>query len=306
MNIQEQADNMKNLLKEKEFVTEDGEIIKLHENTIKELSKEIIRENALINSEHKKQSIEGIKIRKCTEEFENEIRERFGNFYFNFYKNIPPNLERQYKFRFIYLCTYLRYEDNRLAYKQENRLYKLIKDDTLMEFLKLSKTDYYRTKNALIEHNLIKIDKDKNIHINNNISFVGKVSEYNNQEYSRVFKETIQELYKKSLPREHKKLGLLIELLPFIHMQYNILCENPTCDLLEDIKPLSIRDVTSKFEFSNVTTLKKQLLNIRAKNKKAIMIFEDYDKQMIAVNPSVFYRGTKQEYLQYLIDLFNI
>ena len=56
----------------------------------------------------------------------------------------------------------------------------------------------------------------------------------------------------------------------------------------------------------NVTSFKKKILGIKCNNKKITMLFEDFDKTMIAINPSVFYRGTRKEALNYLIGLFEI
>jgi len=81
-----------------------------------------------------------------------------------------------------------------------------------MELLQLKEREYYNTKKSLIDNQLISIDEDKNIIINDNISFVGKVAKGTKEDYIRIFKESIKELYKQSLPREHKKLGLFIEL----------------------------------------------------------------------------------------------
>ena len=48
-------------------------------------------------------------------------------------------------------------------YKQQNGLYKLYKENDLMELLKLKRAEYFNTKKALIDNGLIKIDTDKNI-----------------------------------------------------------------------------------------------------------------------------------------------
>ena len=53
------------------------------------------------------------------------------------------------------IIGYLKYNDNRLMYKQKNGLYKLYKEGDLMDLLKLKRAEYFNTKKALIENGLI-------------------------------------------------------------------------------------------------------------------------------------------------------
>lgn len=307
MNINEQLSSIQTILKNNDLVTKDGELIELHDKTIEEISKTILKAEGKSKAENNQKAIEGIKIKQEIDDFEKLIKDTFGQFYFNFYNNIPKELDRQFKFRFIFLCTYLKYNDDRLVKKEDNGRYRLIKEYELQELLKLKKVEYQKTKKVLLENNLISIDKNsKAIHINNKISLNGNIHNKNQTDYVRIFKTSIRELYNSSSPREHKKIDIIIELLPYIHFQYNILCKNPTCELMEDIIPLTVRESMEELKMTNITAFKKSLLSIKANNKKVIMIFEDFDKQMIAINPLVYYRGTRQEALQYLIDLFKI
>lgn len=306
MNINEQLSSIQTILKNNDLVTKDGELIELHDKTIEEISKTILKAEGKSKAENNQKAIEGIKIKQEIDDFEKLIKDTFGQFYFNFYNNIPKELDRQFKFRFIFLCTYLKYDDDRLVNKEDNGRYRLIKEYELQTLLKLSLREYQRTKKEFIDNNLIYFDDVQAIHINSNISLVGEINKLNQKDYTRIFKKYVRELYDNCLPREHKKIDLIIELLPFVHFQYNIICKNPTCELMEDIMPLTIKEITNQLNMSNPSVFKKSLLSIKANNKKVIMIFEDFDKQMIAINPLVYYRGTRQEALQYLIDLFKI
>lgn len=242
-------------------------------------------------------------------DFENNILHNLGHFYFNFYKKLPNKLDKQYIFRFIYLCTYLKYGDNRLMKRVKQNKYELIKVSDLMDLLKLSRREFFRTKNELESNNLITINEDKTVSMNNKVSFIGKVDKNNKQEYSRIFKEAIQELYNNSTAREHKRLALFIELLPFIHYKYNIICKNPKCELMQDVEPFTIqelRDFTNSYSGKNITRFKNQLLNIFVNNEKAMMMIEDYEKKFLIVNPRIYYKGNNIDDLAYLINLFKI
>lgn len=307
MNINKQKEIIENVLKESNIVTNDGELIEIHDDIINQISSKIIKTTAEKTVEENEVAKKGIQIKKDISEFEQMIKEYFGNFYFNFYNNIPKDLEDQFKFRFIFLCTYLKYNDDRLMIKQSNGLYRLIKEYELMDLLKLNKTEYFKTKKELIQKDLIYIEKEnKSIHINNKISLVGNINNCNSNDYVKIFKNTIRDLYNQSKPREHKKIALLINLLPYVHFQYNIICKNPNCELMEDIRPYTVKEIMDKVGMTHITSFKKRLLGIKCNNQKVTMLFEDFDKTMIAINPKFIYRGTRKEALNYLIGLFGI
>jgi hypothetical protein len=179
-----------------------------------------------------------------------------------------------------------------------------------MELLKLKKSEYYKTKTILTDNKLIDIDSNENIHISNDVSFIGRVSkDKDKQDYTRIFKETIKELYNQSTTREHKKLALFIELLPYIHFKYNIICNNPSCKLIEDVEPLTPKDISNvlqEYNNKNSHLIKKQLLSIHIGNKESILYVERFNKKFFAVNPLIYYKGKRIEDLSFLIELFKI
>lgn len=309
ININERKDNIITIINNTQLATKDGEITNLHDDIKENIAKAIIKSEAeeLTKNEEKKEEYKKYLEEKT--EFQKCIGETFGSFYFNFYNSIPYTLEKQFKFRFIYLCTYLKYNDNRLMYKQDNGLYKLFKVGDLMGLLQLSEREFKKTKKALIDNKLISIDEDKNIIINDKVSFMGEISKYNQREYTRIFKQSIQDLYKNSLPREHKTLALFIDLLPLVHFKYNIICFNPQCELMEDIKPLDIKQISTylkTYTGKNVNSLRNKLLKIKVNLQDVMMYMERDGMKCVVVNPSVYYKGNKIEDLNYLIDLFRI
>lgn len=309
MNIKDKKYNIESVLKTKNIVTIDGEVVKLHEEIIEEISKQIILNEAHKNVETNEKIKKYKEYMQDKSTFELTMNEKLGKFYFNFYNSIPFQLERQFKFRFIYLCTYLKYNDDRIQYKQYNGLYKLYDELDLYKILNLKRTECNKTKDELIKYNLISIDEEKHIHINNTVSTVGNISKSNKTDYIRVFKDTIRYLYENSTPRQHKQLGLFIDLLPFIHFKYNIICKNPTCQLIEDIEPLTVKELAEHLNLytgKNISSFKRKLLSIHIGSKESILFVERFNKKFFVVNPLIYYKGNKIQDLSYLIELFNI
>ena len=141
ININERKNNIINIIDNTNLVTSDGEIINLHDDIKESIAKTIIKLEAEQTTKEIQKKEEYKKYISAKTDFQNCINENFGSFYFNFYNSISPTLERQYKFRFIYLCTYLKYNDNRLMYKQKNELYKLDKEVDLMDLLKVKRAE---------------------------------------------------------------------------------------------------------------------------------------------------------------------
>lgn len=237
--------------------------------------------------------------KKSETEFSQYIDENCGNFYFNYYNKYEVN---QYIFRYMYLCTYMNY-DGYLELgnaKGEGRL--VLKKD-LFEMLNLSERECYNTINYLVENGLLDIS-DKYIKVNSEICIKGKINK--KKEVVRMFNNAIQEIYKKALPKEHKKIALLIKLLPYVHFDKNVICENPNEEYEELIKPLNLTQLANILNYSTTQKLKKGLMNLKVNNEFVIMISKVNNKDMIVINPKVYYKGNKLNEMKGIISLFAI
>lgn len=237
-----------------------------------------------------------------------ELIRKFGGFYFSCYKHLLKlKLDKQYMFRFVYLCTLMNY-DCRVVWgsaKGDNRL-ALEKD--LQEILKLSERECRNTKNELIKHKLIIVNEDKTITINKKYGVRGKIDKRKLQGSVRVMELGIKELYNKAKASEHKRLGLLIEILQYINFNYNILCHNPNESDKSKIKPMNLKELCKVvgYDEKNSNRLKNDLLKIKVNDKSAIAITFIDQGQAISVNPSIYYKGNDMQSLKWLMILFDI
>lgn len=211
-------------------------------------------------------------------------------------------MEGQFLFRFIYLATFMNY-DNLLSDSK-----KLIKEEQLIDILNLGKTEFYKTKKYLIENNFITIQDNKTILVNDKYCKKGKINKTKSIEVVRMFNDAIRELYEKSTPKEHKKLALLLDILPFINLKFNVVCHNPKCEYEENIEPYTMPELCNilGYDKSNASRLKKDLLKLKVNNELVIGIFEKENGKAIYVNPSVYYKGIKMEDIKNLQSMFRI
>lgn len=236
--------------------------------------------------------------------FKEYIKENYGSFYFNFYKEVIDMLKPQNITRALYLSCFANY-NNILVEDNKTRTIPLYEED-LQRILKLSRTETFRTKKDLIESGFLIINEDKTLSINKKYCLKGEVPKRNKNEKVRMFSESIKEIYIKSQPKEHKKISLLFRLLPYINLRWNIVCYNVEEELKEKIIPYRLKSLCEELEQSNVTKFKKDLLSITVGGQPSAILTSVMDKNMITINPRIYYKGTKLEELREIeTDIIN-
>lgn len=295
-------------------VDEDGVCIPI------EQIKEVVRKEVLDELEEMKRSSnkkkESYKKIKSKEDFKVLIDKTLGSFIFshfievlNIFNDEEGNFEGALAFRFIYLCTFIDY-DNKLRWGNNFRgkyRTEMLESD-LKEVLGLSRNQIVKDKQKLIDLVVLKINKDKTMSIDFNYCHKGKYKNSLKGESIRIFENGIQQLYKTSIPKEHKRLGLFIKLIPYLNKENNILCLNPEEEMLIEILPLSIQDICkiTGYAVNNARRLESELLKITVGNEYLMMKHMKYYSVIYSINPKIFYRGSNLENLQSLIDLFYI
>ena len=236
------------------------------------------------------------------------IRAIGGNgFYFKCYKSVLElDIPKQMLFRFTYLCTYLDY-DGKLK-KLINGRKVLILEKELQKLLGLGKTEAIKTKNIFINNGLIFINEDGSISINSKYAIKGEIKKKKSRGSARIMIDGIREIYEKSKPIEHKRLALLIQLLPYVNYNYNIICFNPEEGEKDEIVPMSLKDLCkiTGYDERNRIKLKNELLKITVGGSPVIAVTEIYKGHAISINPRIYYKGNNPRALEWLAVLFDI
>lgn len=227
------------------------------------------------------------------------IAEELGSFYFCKGKTL---IRKEYIFRFLYLCTFMNYK-NYLQLGNGQGESKLIRKKDLIEIFNLSRMEVYNTVKYLESKKMINLDEDEYIKVNSKFCIRGKCKAVDKV---RVFDNAIKELYNNTTGKEHKKIGLLIELLEHLNFSYNVVCKNPKEEDPKLIEPLTLTEITKLLGYSTPQRLKNALFDLRVNGEKVIMVAKFDKGNMIIVNPKVYYRGTKFYDLKGIITLFDI
>lgn len=290
-------------IKEEIIIPSTGVVI-----TLGELKADLMKESAEAESRRQK----GNEIRKSKEEFAVFIDENFGSFFFNKYNKtldkfiVDGKYESAMAFRFLYLCTYMDYE-NKLRFGSEfrgkDRSYMVEKD--LQEVLGLSERETRNTKRFLLDLGVMKVDSEGVLFMDKMYSKKGKITESFNRESTRIFDNNIKEMYLKADAKEHKKLGVFFRLLPMINYKFNVVCHNPKEEDVTKIKPMKQKEI---FEYLGVTkNTYVKLLDIKVNDKYVYAkMSTGAFKGFFVVNPDVYYAGNNIEELKGIMNLFKI
>lgn len=278
---------------------------------------QILKEVLQGKQEAHKRKLEGLDKRKSKEAFNFTVDRYLGSFNFSHYKEVLELMKTDkgvfdgaLAFRFIYLSTFMDFDNNlRFGLKFRNKYREYMTERDLGEVLRLSRNHVTKFKQKMIKLNILSIDKKSGImHINSSFCHKGKLKNSLKGESVRVFEKGIQEIYQNSLPKEHKRLGIMIQLLPYLNVQHNVLCWNPEESEPKSINPLTIQDVCRiiGYEVKNARRLENELLQTTVGEKCMLMKHMKYHSMIYSINPKLFYKGNNIEDLRALINLFEI
>ena len=286
----------------------DDIIDTLHIREISEVTGEIVEYEKAVYSPNGQSKIdENKRIKLSEKELHVYLKEEYGNFFFYFYNVLDKyDIKPQYKVRFLYLASYLDFNNNLLVAKDEYNVKIQLNRQMIKDILKLKDAEFRNTLNVLLECGLL-IKDDKHYKLNTSCGIKGEVKS-SKELYTRVFITSIRQLYDKCKPVNHKQLYYLFKILPHVNINYNIPCNDTQTDIISEVKPYTMKDICKTIGYDSTSTNK--VWNIL----RGFKIGDDYvvckhsiDKdEYITVNPRVYYAGTRIENVRYLMNIFDM
>lgn len=277
---------------------------------------EIISENFVFDTlEDKQRKVRSIKKTKATNDFKELQKEYLGNFIFFIYEHmqeLQKILNDIELVKFIFIGTFV--HDNGALMLDNNITY--INKKTMKQLLGLADKSFYKLFNKLINNKLLSINEDK-IYINPNYVWKGSFIKYKEltnkkiKNFTRIYIQTIRDLYMNTPVKSHKKIAIIYKLLPYINYEYNILCFNPDEKDGTKLEAMTIKDVLIilGYDKSHLARFKKDFYSQRYKEYYVFITIQkesEYLTSLIVVNPIFFYKGINVENLNWLLTLFNL
>lgn len=200
--------------------------------------------------------------------------------------------------RLIYLSTYVGYRDNILMLTGKTGMMR----SNLQEVLGISKRNTAYFWDA-VSPQYISENEDGYLVLSDNVFKRGRMKRKQHIPYQQFYIDGVRKLYQAASVSQHKQLGYLFSMLPYISVEYNLLCHNPFETDMDKVKLMSIAEFCNEigYNISNIGRLKQIYNAIRfdvdgRRERFCTMIYNGIDENnaKICINPNVLYAGTNK------------
>lgn len=202
--------------------------------------------------------------------------------------------------RFLYLATYIsyNYKDKNLLVKKEKGKLKPMTQKDIMKLMNLNKSAFYNFIKEMKSKELV-IEKNNKFYINEKYISKGKIKD-DEDSYIRLYIDTTRYLYEHCTSRQHKQLGYVLQLLPYVDFDTNHILINDEKAEIRDIMKLLGLSIESK---NAINKFKKMLLNFTINYQgEDYYLFGahtfEYGKEFrtyFVINPLVLFAGNNME-----------
>lgn len=245
------------------------------------------------------------KQREAERSFSRAANKPLGNYFF-----IPTNerfvgIAPETVTRLIYLNTFTGFESNKLMLTQRTPIYY----KNLPQVLGLSKATVFRFWKEVSPRYIAETDGGL-IFTNENIFRRGQIkrsAEYTR--YQKIYTNGVRTLYETTAKGNHRQLGYFFKLLPYINIEYNLLCYNPTETDIEKLELLSVADFCRLIDY-DVLHINKLLAIYRdvrfdadgRQERFCAITYDGINKAgaKICINPHILYCGSNYKQVEIL------
>lgn len=224
---------------------------------------------------------------------------------FHYGDELLPNVSKASLVRLIFIATFLHKdidaEENRLT---DTRGKTFFTKKEVKQVMKLSDTCFTEFWNEMISNDVFFVNDNNEVVINNIFQY-GSIKDLNENRI-RLYCTAIRRLYVRCPARQHKVLGYVFRMIPFVSIEHNIICYNPEEKDAELIRPMTLKDFCYHIDYNvaNIKRLLKDLLSIRIDGQQLIKCVSDGDikNDYLIVNPRVYFAGNNKTDV---VALFN-
>ncbi len=204
--------------------------------------------------------------------------------------------------RLIYLSTFLKYNSDGLFRSQRTALTRA----HLPELTGLSARTVSRFLDEVCPRYMYE-DEDGALHMNPGIFRYGALSKSAELgSFQKIYMNAVRSLYRRTSTSNHRQLGYIFQMLPYINIEHNIICKNIFEKDLENIEFLTLPEFCKAvgYDYSTMARLKKIYGNIRVEVNGELEPFCAFVTAggitKIFVNPHVIYSGSNYERVRIL------
>lgn len=193
-----------------------------------------------------------------------KLERELGGFYMLYYseKLFDGVVSDNHIARIIYLATFIEYNTNRLVFQEHGKTNKIFRERDISIVLGLERRTYNDFKKEMTTNGIMEFKED-GIYLSS-IYFNKGEEKHRKQFFIKMYIDTIRQLYEQTSTRQHKTLGYLFRLIPFIEYEYNILTFSPNTDNRIKERAMTKNDIAKLLDVDIKTyeKIEKQLLKL--------------------------------------------
>lgn len=214
------------------------------------------------------------KVRVITKEQEDYLKNKtdlgkmesdLGGFYMLYYNErlFDGLISDTHIARVIYLATFIEYDTNKLVFYENGKINKPFTERDIKEILGIKKVQTYNEfKKEILDSGIMTIT-DSGIYMSKTYFNKGK-DKGNKFYFMKMYIDTIRQLYEQTNTRQHKTLGHLFKLIPFIDYEYNILTNSPNTNNRIKERLMTKKDIAKllNMDLKTYERVEQQLLKL--------------------------------------------
>jgi len=246
----------------------------LVENKSSQYGKFIVQEDSLLISQTERKNYRRIKEAEKYNAYVRQSAKEHGGFTFvntmcDLTVSDPATIGR-----LAYLSTYLDFDNQALLKGQD---YPICKSD-LSHILQISKPTAAKFYDDAIASGLLLDHGAEGLYLDK-VFFRGFTNK--NDKPTRLYINTVRDLYNRLKSSQHHRFGYVVQLIPFINREWNILCHNPFEAESQSINPMSLKQLCQKLclNVEHSTRLTKAITS-------PVFSFNGQEQQLCAIVPT--------------------
>jgi len=197
--------------------------------------------------------------------------------------------------RLVMLATYCKYDDALVIGRN-----KPITRAEAQQILNLEYTSFNKFMKEVVPRFLV--EKDGALYLANHETFFrGKKDKKNHEQYWKTYLLAVRRLYNSTDVRQHKALGRVFQLLPFVNIEFNILAHDIEETSLDAVQPMTLFELCQALgvDWSHANRLLALYrgLTFTVENHQerfVSVVFDGVDRRSahVFINPHILYSGS--------------
>lgn len=294
------------ILKEEGYkYLDDNHAIQLSTGEVVDASMQQIVSGSITYTPEQQQAYKDRKARESKEAIKRMANKPLGRYYFVNSEQRYQDISPQTVARLIYLGTYLSYNSNMLEMQKGVPMRK----SDIEKVMKLSTATFFRFWHEAIDNKYLSEDKNGRVYFHDSFRR-GNITKCKNRvEYQKIYIQSVRDLYYKTPVSKHRHLGYIYQMLPFVNIEFNILCFMPDEANIDAIIPMTVDEfcgligVTPENRSRTIRDYINITFPVRGHQEKFCSFVTDsmdVGKMKIYVNPHILYRGSNWEKVEIL------